>query len=75
MDSKKSQLVVTMTNVEFAKPFHYFLTVQLDGEGEKVKKIYGILRPKSFFRNNRGGQTFLSELPLRPLQRTNTFFL
>lgn len=37
MDSRKSQLVVTMTNVEFAKPFHYFLTVQLDGEGEKVK--------------------------------------
>jgi len=26
---------VTLENIQFAKEFHYFITVQLDGEGEK----------------------------------------
>jgi hypothetical protein len=36
MDSRvRRSLQVTIENVEFAKEFHYFLTLQLDGEGEK----------------------------------------
>jgi len=36
MEGIKKSLQVTIENAEFAKEFHYFLTVQLDGEGEKV---------------------------------------
>ena len=31
----RSSLVVTITNVEFVKDFHYFIAVQLDREGER----------------------------------------
>ena len=33
-----------MENCEFAKEFHYFVTVQLDGEGEKVRQASTIIR-------------------------------
>ena len=36
MEGIRKSLQVTLDNCEFAKEFHYFLTVQLDGEGEKV---------------------------------------
>lgn len=36
MEGIRKSLQVTIENCEFAKEFHYFLTVQLDGEGEKV---------------------------------------
>ena len=36
MEGIKKSLQVTIENSEFAKEFHYFITVQLDGEGEKV---------------------------------------
>lgn len=36
MEGIKKSLQITIENCEFAKEFHYFLTVQLDGEGEKV---------------------------------------
>jgi|LauGreDrversion4_2_1035121.scaffolds.fasta_scaffold78790_1 hypothetical protein len=36
MEGIKKSLQVTLENCEFAKEFHYFITVQLDGEGEKV---------------------------------------
>lgn len=36
MDGVKKSLQVTLENCEFAKDFHYFITLQLDGEGEKV---------------------------------------
>ena len=36
MEGVKKSLQVTLENCEFAKEFHYFVTVQLDGEGEKV---------------------------------------
>lgn len=35
MEGVKKSLQVTIDNCEFAKDFHYFLTLQLDGEGEK----------------------------------------
>jgi len=36
MDARgKRSLQVTIENVSFAKEFHYFITLQLDGEGEK----------------------------------------
>ena len=28
---------MTLENCEFAKEFHYFITIQMDGEGEKVR--------------------------------------
>ena len=31
----KRSLQVTLENVNFAKEFNYFLTLQLDGDGEK----------------------------------------
>jgi hypothetical protein len=36
MDGIKKSLQVTVESCEFAKDFHYFITLQLDGEGEKV---------------------------------------
>jgi hypothetical protein len=39
MEGIRKSLQITLENCEFAKEFHYFLTVQLDGEGEKVKPI------------------------------------
>jgi len=36
MDSQKSSLVVAIQSAEFAKEFHYFLTVNFDGDQEKV---------------------------------------
>lgn len=36
MEGVKKSLQVSLENCEFAKEFHYFVTVQLDGEGEKV---------------------------------------
>lgn len=46
MEGIRKSLQITIENCEFAKEFHYFLTVQLDGEGEKVsdhfKTILGI---------------------------------
>jgi hypothetical protein len=36
MEGVKKSLQVTLENCEFAKEFHYFVTVQIDGEGEKV---------------------------------------
>ncbi len=36
MEGVRKSLQITLENCEFAKEFHYFLTVQLDGEGEKV---------------------------------------
>lgn len=36
MEGIRKSLQITLENCEFAKEFHYFLTVQLDGEGEKV---------------------------------------
>jgi len=35
MENSKKSLQVTIDGAEFAKEFHYFITVQLDGEGEK----------------------------------------
>lgn len=35
MDSQKSSLVVAIQSAEFAKEFHYFLTVNFDGDQEK----------------------------------------
>lgn len=35
MEGIKKSLQITIDNAEFAKEFHYFITVQLDGEGEK----------------------------------------
>ena len=40
MEGVKKSLQVTLENCEFAKEFHYFVTVQLDGEGEKVSACY-----------------------------------
>lgn len=31
----QQQLLVSLHNVEFAKEFHYFITIQLESEGEK----------------------------------------
>lgn len=39
MEGIRKSLQITIENCEFAKEFHYFLTVQLDGEGEKVTII------------------------------------
>jgi len=36
MDSQKSSLVVAIQSAEFAKEFHYFLTVNFDGDQDKV---------------------------------------
>lgn len=36
MEGVKKSLQITIENAEFSKEFHYFLTVQLDGQGEKV---------------------------------------
>lgn len=36
MDQQRSSLVVTIQSAEFAKEFHYFISVQLDGDQEKV---------------------------------------
>jgi len=35
VEGVKKSLQVTIESAEFTKEFHYFLTVQLDGEGEK----------------------------------------
>ena len=35
MSSGRRNLQVTLENFSFAKEFHYFITVQLDGDGEK----------------------------------------
>jgi hypothetical protein len=44
MEGVKKSLQVTLENCEFAKEFHYFVTVQLDGEGEKVMHTETIMR-------------------------------
>jgi hypothetical protein len=45
MEGVKKSLQVQVDNCEFAKEFHYFLTVQLDGEGEKVSnQSHSVLR-------------------------------
>jgi hypothetical protein len=44
---------VTLENCEFAKEFHYFVTVQLDGEGEKV------MYTETIMQEFRDGQTSL----------------
>lgn len=31
----RKSLQVTIENVQFSKEFHYFMTMQLDGDGEK----------------------------------------
>ncbi len=36
MDSQRSSLVVAIQSAEFAKDFHYFLTVNFEGDQEKV---------------------------------------
>jgi hypothetical protein len=43
MEGVRKSLQVTLENCEFAKEFHYFLTVQLDGEGEKVGPIFLVI--------------------------------
>ena len=45
VDMAKSQLMVSIHNVEFAKDFHYFVTVQLDGDGEKVYDYFYRRKP------------------------------
>ena len=37
MDTQKSSLLVSIHSCEFAKDYHYFLTVQLDTDGEKAR--------------------------------------
>lgn len=37
MEETKSSLVVSLHNVEFAKEYHYFITVQLESDGQKVQ--------------------------------------
>jgi hypothetical protein len=36
MEGIKKSLQIVIENAEFSKDFHYFLTVQIDGEGDKV---------------------------------------
>ncbi len=36
MDQQKSSLCISIHNVEFAKDFNYFITVQINADGEKV---------------------------------------
>lgn len=36
MDQQRSSLCVSIHNVEFAKDFNYFITVQINADGEKV---------------------------------------
>ena len=36
MDQQRSSLCVSISNVEFAKDFNYFITVQVNADGEKV---------------------------------------
>ena len=40
MEGVKKSLQVTIENPEFAKAFHYFLTIQIDGDGEKVSRQF-----------------------------------
>lgn len=41
MDQQRSSLCVSIHNVEFAKDFNYFITVQINADGEKVSlKIF-----------------------------------
>lgn len=51
MEGAKKSLQVSIENCEFAREFHYFLTVQLDGEGEKV-------RARVWDDGCRGGRTY-----------------
>lgn len=53
MEGVKKSLQLTLENCEFAKEFHYFVTVQLDGEGEKVRPNEAIMGEFS------DGQTYL----------------
>ncbi len=46
MDQQRSSLVVTIQSAEFAKEFHYFISVQLDGDQEKVTDT--IIEPSDF---------------------------
>jgi len=39
MDQQRSSLCVSIHNVEFAKDFNYFITVQVNADGEKVVSI------------------------------------
>ena len=44
MDGNKPTLEIIIESAEFSKDFNYFITVQLDGEGEKVKlKYYNLI--------------------------------
>jgi hypothetical protein len=36
----KTTLEIIIETAEFAKEFNYFITVQLDGDGEKVNSFY-----------------------------------
>ena len=36
----RSQLVVALSNCEFVKDFNYFITVQLDDDGDKVRASF-----------------------------------
>lgn len=36
----RSQLIVTLSSCEFVKDFNYFIAVQLDKDGVKVKKYF-----------------------------------
>lgn len=40
MDQQRSSLCVSIHNVEFAKEFNYFITVQVNAEGEKVLSLF-----------------------------------
>jgi len=50
MDYQKSSLIVSLQDVEFAKDFHYFITVQLEGDPDKVNHFISCL---TFLEKNR----------------------
>lgn len=39
IQENKTTLEITIESVEFAQEYNYFLTIQLDGDGEKVNQI------------------------------------
>ena len=51
MDQQRSSLCVSIHNVEFAKDFNYFITVQVNADGEKVTSLLynKILKKQLYF--------------------------